>query len=414
MKSAPISKQERIVTIDIIRGFALLGIFLVNMPAYHSPVYIDQHPDYTGFNYWLALFFQMFIETKFYTIFSFLFGLGFYIFMSRAEQKGLHVNRLFSRRLIALLLIGSIHLVFIWFGDILHTYALTGFLLLLFYKRKIKTILIWAFSLLFVFYSLICVPFFIPASILEEAAKASKGKESKIEEYVGMYEQSNYLEWVSYRFDTEVIPIISQTPLVMFTILAMFLFGLYAGKIGIFQPNSLHHPKVRKIWWSTLILSIPLVTMVAILKLELIDLGVYKQNAIQFFTSSSGLTLCFFYMSSLVLLLRKAHWQKWLRPLGYTGQMALTNYLGQTFISTFIFLGLNYYGKVSLVTGTILCLGIFIFQMVFSYLWLKYFKFGPFEWLWRSLTYGYFPSMKKEEKDYTVNSQTLSKLDNRI
>ena len=211
MKSAPISKQERIITLDIIRGFALLGIFLVNMPAFHSPAFMISHPDYTGMDYWLDLFLQMFVQTKFYTIFSFLFGLGFYIFMSRAEQKNLHVNRLFSRRLFALLLFGAIHLIFIWYGDILHTYAIAGFLLLLFYKRKTKTLLIWAFSLLFVIHSLLSVQFFIPESTLEEmAATSNADKESKVEEYVDMYENGNYLEWVSYRFQTEVIPILLE------------------------------------------------------------------------------------------------------------------------------------------------------------------------------------------------------------
>ncbi|MBU8877394.1 DUF418 domain-containing protein [Bacillus sp. FJAT-29790] len=397
MKSAPISIQERILTIDIIRGFALLGIFLVNMPAFHSPAFMVRNPEYTGMDYWLDLFLQMFVQTKFYTIFSFLFGLGFYIFMSRAEQKGLKINRLFTRRLTVLLLFGAVHFIFIWFGDILHTYALAGFFLFLFYKRKAKTILTWAFSLLFVFYSLISAQFLLPASTIKEIQAMDQDKESKIAEYIDMYEHASYLDWVSYRIHTEIIPLTIELPFVLITVLAMFLFGLYAGKIGIFQPNSPHLPKIKKIWLITLLLSIPLVILLAIMKLGLIDLGVYQENALFLFTSLSGLPLCFFYMSSLTLLLRKKLWQKLLRPLGFTGQMALTNYLSQTVISTFIFLGLHFFGKVSLVTGTLICLGIYIFQVLFSYIWLKSFRFGPLEWLWRSLTYGYFQAMKKQE-----------------
>ena len=400
MKSVPISNQERIITLDIIRGFALLGIFLVNMPAFHSPAFMISHPDYTGMDYWLDLFLQMFVQTKFYTIFSFLFGLGFYIFMSRAEQKNLHVNRLFSRRLFALLLFGAIHLIFIWYGDILHTYAIAGFLLLLFYKRKTKTLLIWAFSLLFVIHSLLSVQFFIPESTLEEmAATSNTDKLSKVEEYVDMYENGNYLEWVSYRFQTEVIPILLETPLSIITILAMFLIGLSAGKIEIFKPNTPYLTMIKKIWLITFILSIPLVSLLAVFKLDLIDLGGYREIAILLVTSLSGLTLCFFYMSSITLLLRKKTWQKLLRPLGYTGQMALTNYISQTLISVFIFLGLDYFGKVSLVTGTLICLTVYLFQVVFSYVWLHNYKYGPLEWLWRSLTYGYFQPMKREDKE---------------
>ena len=107
------------------------------------------------------------------------------------------------------------------------------------------------------------------------------------------------------------------------------------------------------------------------------------------------------------VVIRKELWQKLLRPLAFTGQMALTNYLTQTFISTFIFLGLNYFGKVSLVTGTLICLVIYACQIGFSYVWLKNFRFGPFEWLWRSLTYGYFQSMKKEEKKSEVTNHVV-------
>ncbi|RFU66862.1 DUF418 domain-containing protein [Peribacillus saganii] len=395
MKSAPISAKERIVTIDIIRGFALLGIFLVNMPAFHSPVFLETHPEYTGLDYWLDLFLQLFVQTKFYTMFSFLFGLGFYIFMSRAEQKGLKIRRLFSRRLFFLLLFGGAHLILLWFGDILLTYALTGFLLLLFYKRKTKTILIWALSLLFLFHALVSIQFFLPEDILKEA-EAEHKLQSQLAEYVDVYQHAQYTDLVSYRFKEEVIQVLQTQPIAMITVLAMFLFGLYAGKIGIFQPDTTQHSIINRIWRVSLILSIPLVILLALFKLSVIDLGIYKETAVYLFTSLSGLTLCFFYISSLILLLRKKNWQKLLRPIGYTGQMALTNYLSQTFISLFIFLGLNFYGEVSLLTGTFICIIIYLFQVVFSYIWMKNFKFGPFEWLWRSLTYGYFQSMKKE------------------
>ena len=111
---------------------------------------------------------------------------------------------------------------------------------------------------------MLSVQFFIPESTLEElAATTNADKESKVEEYVDMYENGSYLEWVSYRFQTEVIPILLETPLTMITILAMFLFGLYAGKIGIFKPNSPYLTMIKKIWLITFILSIPLVSLLA-------------------------------------------------------------------------------------------------------------------------------------------------------
>ncbi|MGQ0516765.1 DUF418 domain-containing protein, partial [Bacillus sp. D-CC] len=96
---------------------------------------------YEGIDSYIRLFYDMFIQTKFYTIFSFLFGLGFYIFMSRAEAKTAHPKILFVRRLLILLLFGFLHYVLLWDGDILHTYAIAGFFLFLFYKREPRTIL---------------------------------------------------------------------------------------------------------------------------------------------------------------------------------------------------------------------------------------------------------------------------------
>jgi uncharacterized protein len=402
MKSSPISTNERIVIIDMIRGFALMGIFLVNMPAYHSPDFLMQlsgmHKELTGIDYWVDLFFQLFIQTKFYTIFSFLFGLGFYIFMSRAEQKGLATSRLFTRRIFALLLFGAAHLVLLWYGDILHTYAITGILLLFFYKRKNKTLLVWAFSLLVMIHALMSIQLFIPASTLETMREASQQNHaSKLTEYVDVYENANYAEWVSYRLDTEIIPVLMNLPVVMIPVLAMFLFGLYAGRMGFFQPDTPHLLFIKRTRLITFLLSIPFVVFLALLKLDIVDLGIRKQAAVQLFTSLSGMTLCFFYISSLALLVRNKRWQKMLRPLGYVGQMALTNYLSQTIICITLFVGFGLYGKISLAAGTLLCLLIYVLQITFSYIWLKRYKFGPMEWLWRSFTYGYFQPMKKEQ-----------------
>ncbi|MFE8700685.1 DUF418 domain-containing protein [Cytobacillus sp. FJAT-54145] len=408
MKSSPVLGKDRIVTIDIIRGFALFGIFLVNMPAFHSANFMVQmysfEHELTGSDYWLDLLFTLFVDMKFFTIFSFLFGLGFYIFMSRAEQKGLKINRLFSRRLVGLLLIGTLHFVLLWFGDILHTYALTGFLLLLFYKRKVKTMVIWGTILLVLTNVLLMgMPLLMPEETLIEMKESQNASyEEKIDEYVDVYETAGYVKWVSYRFTTEIIPIMKGTIPSMLPVLAMFLFGLAAGKAGIFKPNTKHLDFIQKVRTVSMIVSIPLVVTLALFKLEVVDIGIKSNTFVQLFTSLSGLTLCFFYISALTLLLRKAKWQKMLRPLGFVGQMALTNYLSQTIICMAIFVGLRQFGEVSLTTGTVICLLIFASQILFSYFWLKNFQFGPFEWLWRTFTYGKIQSIKKQQSTKTL------------
>src|SRR5690606_27491446 len=111
-------------------------------------------------------------------------------------------------------------------------------------------------------------------------------------------------------------------------------------------------------------------------------------------TSISGPILSLFYISGIVLLLRKDRWLKMMRPLGFAGRMALTNYLAQTLISVGIFTGLGFFGTLNLGLGVILCLIIYPVQIMWSSYWLKHYRFGPCEWLWRSLTYGKFQPMK--------------------
>jgi uncharacterized protein len=403
MKSSPVLGKERMVTIDIIRGFALFGIFLVNMPAFHSPEFMKSMygipVDYSGADHWIDVFFALFVDMKFFTIFSFLFGLGFYIFMSRAEEKGHRMNRLYLRRIFALLLFGIAHLVGLWFGDILHTYAVAGLLLIFFYRRKIKTMVIWAFSLLFAINALFALMLLIPSSFLEqtESASAASMLYGSMEEYLHVYEHGSYTEWVSYRLGTEVPAMLANLIPAMFPVLAMFLFGLAAGKAGIFRDVEKHIGFIRKIRTLSFVISVPLVLILAMYMTKVWDLGVKQEFVVQLFTSLSGLTLCFFYISSLTLLLRKGEWQLKLRQLGFTGQMALTNYLMQTILSVGIFVGFGFYGDVSLWGGTVICLVIFSLQMAFSTWWLKKFRFGPFEWLWRSFTYLRFQPMKKRE-----------------
>lgn len=393
--------KDRIVTIDIIRGFALFGIFLVNMPAFHSSEFLAmlygvEHV-HTGADYWIDFLFTLFIDMKFFTIFSFLFGLGFYIFMSRAEEKGLKMKRLFARRMVALLVIGFLHLLLLWFGDILHTYAITGFLLLFFYKRKIKTMIIWAISLLVLFNLFLSLSLILPESILDEINEESMLiYEGKIDEYIETYESAGYAEWVSYRIQTEVIPVLSNLIGNMIPILAMFLFGLAAGKAGIFKPNSSYHRFIRKIQIIMGVVSIPLLVFLALAKLDMLATGFKNVIYVELFTSLTGITLCFFYISTLTLLVKKQQWQKRLRPLGYAGQMALTNYLSQTIICMALFVLGGLYNDISLLAGTVICLVIFGLQIVVSYYWLKRYQFGPFEWLWRSVTYGKLQSIKKK------------------
>lgn len=145
-----ITQKERIISLDIIRGFALFGILFINVGAFITMHEGVQIPDYYGLNEIISKLIEIFVEKKFFSIFSFLFGAGFYIFASRAESRGDKPRWRFIRRLLALLLIGIIHFIFFW-GSILYAYAFIGFFLIPFYRAKVSTISKWLGGLITIY-----------------------------------------------------------------------------------------------------------------------------------------------------------------------------------------------------------------------------------------------------------------------
>ncbi|MBN8252269.1 DUF418 domain-containing protein [Priestia flexa] len=399
MKGSPIKPSERIIMLDVIRGFALFGILLVNMPAFHSPNFINQlysvDVPYEGLDAVVYAFLQLFVQVKFFTIFSFLFGVGFYLFMKRAEAKGLRMKSLFFRRASILLIIGLLHLIFLWFGDILHLYAVGGFLLVAFYNRMPKTLIKWAFSLLAIYLALLSMTFFIPVDMMDELGLGNA--DDVLPTYIYMYESAPYLEWLSYRIKVEVIPILINIPFTLIPVFAFFLFGLYAGKKGIFE-GSAYAPFIKKVQIVTGTLSIPFVICLFLLLQGLWDVGVYKSAATDLFKNLSGFSLCFFYMATLTRLLQLDAWKKRLSWLQFVGRMALTNYLAQTVICFTLFNIFNLYNHVSLSLGTAIAIVIFIAQAAWSKAWFNSFQFGPMEWLWRTFTYGHISPLRRQSK----------------
>jgi uncharacterized protein len=385
-------KSSRILLLDIIRGFALLGILLVNMRTFHSPDFLKTYygitSTYHGPDHYLSLFYQLFIQMKFYPIFAFLFGLGFYLFIMKTNGLAL-----FIKRMIFLLLIGLFHLVFLWYGDILHLYAVTGLLLIFFHKLSSKKILYWAFAFLTFYHALLGASVFLPA----DSGNDPKLIMEKIDTYVTIYEEASYKEWLLYRIKIEVLPILTQLPIAMVPILGMFLLGLYAGKQKLYVYNDTNRLQI-KIWckWGFLS-SLPIILANGLI---ISDFSITPrwEALTHFLTSLSGMTLCVFYMSSLYLLIEHTKFKKLFIAFSYVGRMALTNYLLQTIVSLGFYRVFHLYEKINLVDGTFISILLFSSQVLFSYFWLTYFQNGPVEWLWRSFTYGKFVPFKKAKQ----------------
>ncbi|MFQ5776594.1 MAG: DUF418 domain-containing protein [Terriglobia bacterium] len=391
---SPTAPQERVVLLDVLRGFAIFGILLFNMSFFSAPLYLQmagmEWGSGTG-DRATELLIRFFIQGKFYSLFSFLFGLGFAVQMLRAEAKGVRFGPLYRRRLLALLLIGLVHAYLIWMGDILTIYALLGFLLFLFRSRKPKTLLVWAVILLL-------VPVLLTAGMV--AGQASFGSPEDfailVQNSMKAYSEGSFSEIMAQRAGDAFFVTIGG----LFGgpgIFAMFLLGAYFGRQQLFQDTASRLLLFRRIWlWG---LGLGLVgNLIFTISMEYAD---PTSPSIWMLVGMLGFAfgapgLCFFYISSFVLLWQNTTWQRRLSPLAAVGRMALSNYLFQSIVCTTIFYsyGLGLYGQVGPALGVGLAVVIYAIQIPLSRWWLGRFKFGPAEWVWRSLTYGQFQPMR--------------------
>ncbi|GIN86452.1 membrane protein [Heyndrickxia sporothermodurans] len=339
--------NKRINALDYIRGFALLGIILVNiLDLLNTPI---PEPHTIDANY--QRFLYLFVEGRFYTIFSFLFGVGFYIFLSRANEKGKNGYVLFIRRLTVLLAFGLIHTLF-QPGEALKYYAICGFIVLPFYKVNKHINLMLGLTLIILF----CLMgdkllLTLPLILLGLAA--------------GQYQVFENLSK-------------KTKSIAIFTSIMFLLSG-----IGLFIQYQL-------------IPESPFQNMILMNE----DGSMDQASKFLKMGVAVGPILSAFYIGLLLLLLQTTLIQNLLAPLKYYGRMALTNYLGQTAL---ILLAGNLFHQTANLTyiQTIyFCIAIYAIQIIFSMVWLRMFKMGPFEWLWRMITYWQVPSfINKKTQD---------------
>lgn len=403
-KMVPVQPGERVQIIDILRGFALFGILLVNMALFREPMYavlfpVDPAtPSLDRIVIWLTHFLA---EGKFYTLFSMLFGLGFAIQFSRAEARGSRIVPLYMRRLFVLLLIGMAHAFLIWTGDILILYALLGFPLILFRKARPKTLLIWI-GVILTIYLLIITLFIVGLHFASlEPTLASEIEQSfvaqemvfaeELERAYQVYTEGSFLEVTQHRIQ-EYLSFATVGGVGMLpSVFIMFLVGLYFGKRRLFEAVEENLPFFRKLLTWGLIIGLPLNLIFAFLVSGPTSrLGSSPMTYVATLTQIIGApALSLAYVGGLTLLSRHAAWQGRLQHLAPAGRMALSNYLLQSIICTLIFYGygLGLMGRVGAAGGLLLAIVIFGLQLLFSRWWMARYRFGPAEWLWRSLSY---------------------------
>ena len=410
----PTQPSERVAVIDILRGFAVFGILLVNMLYFAHPVYravLDIGTWTNPIDQAASLFIAFFAEGKFFTLFSLLFGLGLAIQLQRAEAKGRSVVPLYVRRLLVLLLIGLAHAVLLWWGDILVYYALLGFVLLLFRHSEPRWLLRWALALLI-------IPLAMTAgrvTLLEFARATPDGAaqleavladssvqfQAASEQALEVYRSRDVLAMIPQRIaDWDLAATSMLSGGMLFLVLAMFLVGLYVGKQQLLHNAAAHLPLLRKVfcWGAVIGISGNLLHVVlahGVIALELTGGTLIGRAGYLIGAPAQSLA----YATGLVILMQSAAWHKLLSPLAAVGRTALSNYLLQTVICTTIFYGygLGLFGQIGPAACLALTIAIFGLQVPVSNWWVKRFRYGPAEWLWRSLTYGNLQPLRLDE-----------------
>jgi uncharacterized protein len=392
----PIEPRQRVEILDILRGFALLGIIFNNIQYLSGYAFtpFDTLRQIVNFplNEKLHDVLDIIITAKFYTLFSFLFATGFYIQLSRHAHDSNEFLKTYRRRLFILLILGTFHSL-IWFGDILFSYAIIGFLLIPFRAVKPRKILIWAISMLIFPYVLDIVlwPFFqsSTAAGIQTVAPVVHASYPDLspDAVIHTFQHGSLADVFLLNFHNLVWKYLGYFPSGQyFTLFGIFLLGFYLASTGFFTHTS--KPVV-------LLLASLCIGLLATFSARMLHGSLYRwpptpQNALYKFLLLTGqLGLCIFYITLLYSIFETNIGKRILKLLIPMGRMALSNYLLQTIIMIIIFypFGFKLFGKTGLFIPACIAISILVIQIIFSTLWLKRFKFGPFEWLWRSLTY---------------------------
>ncbi|RST59624.1 DUF418 domain-containing protein [Siminovitchia terrae] len=378
-----VSTMERIQTLDVLRGFSLLGILLVNMISFHSP-----YGYYNPYEWWkygdltVYTWLDILVQGSFYPIFAMMFGYGLVIMQRRSAIRGTSFLKISMRRLSILLIFGIIHAFFIWSGDILITYALMGMVLLLFLRLPGP----WLMGLgwgLYLLPQLFFSGMLVLASLFDSASLADYIDIAGLQQSEIIYSTGSFMEITNQRIlDWKANNLSGGLIIYFFIILPMMMIGAGAGKMQWLEKAASQWKK----WLVILLIALPIGIAVKTLPF-LMGLTIsfqYIQDAI------GGPILGMAYIAAIVLIMRSAKVAKLLHPLSSIGRMSITIYIMQSVIGTLIFYhyGLGLYGKISLATGTWLAFAIYIIQVVFAEIWLSKFKQGPIEKFWRFLTYG--------------------------
>ena len=388
----PVAAGSRSPILDILRGIALFGVFISNLGVFSGYLFLtskqknamataDANRIYDFIHF-------AFIDGKFYSIFSLLFGVGFAVFLTKS--KGIVT---FYKRLIILIGIGLAHAFLLWEGDILLLYALLGLLLPLFAKLSNKSIVIIAICLI------------LSPILFDTARELSHGKFApemyfykkggEVDKKMGIASNTDFILLVQKADYSQIKDLLvsgfyyrwgglfesNRFP----KVLALFLIGMMIGRNRWYDHLEEKKPFLIRFRKQMFLLGFPTTLLFGYINVYMKDVPQVLEAATY---ALSVIPMAFVYGCSIVLLYMKR--PNALNFFGFVGKMTLTNYILQSGSAYLFFYGtgLALFGKTGSVYFPLIALSIYTMQAFLSRLWLRYFEFGPLEWIWRQLTYG--------------------------
>ena len=392
----PTAEKQRFIILDAMRGLALLGICLANFPEFALWTFLSreaQEAMATAHADDVVHFFQyLFVDAKFYSIFSILFGIGFSIILSHSEERGNSGISLFYRRMFTLLCIGIAHLLLLWSGDILALYAITGMLLPLVRKLSDKRLLTLAAACL-------SLPILLDAwqelSGISISATIETAWWAKAHSY-GITEE-NFASWLR---DTDNYQGVHQFLMQgaiermyefvdghrLLKVLGLFIIGYTIGRNRLYARLAENKHSLSVTFFTTLAIGLPSSILYAI---SAVSHHCWGGTIHSMLYALSAYPMALAYITAFCLLYLRRPKSMLFNLLSKPGRMALTNYLTQSLFGIAIYygIGLGLGLSMGLWQIELTAIAVFLIQILLSHFWMQHFRYGLVEWLWRMLTY---------------------------
>lgn len=403
-RTGPVLGEQRIASLDVLRGLAVLGILIINIQVFALPGATFRHPHALGVlegsDHWVWLGSYVLAAGRFWALFAMLFGAGVVLMAERRRAAGRGAAGLHHRRMGVLLVIGLLHGYVLWYGDILHVYAIAGLILFLL-RRLHPAILIGIGTSLFVLMAFLAVRSghelaALPTAELERLAvdwtpTAERVEQEALQHRGALWDQIVHRARVSFYLQTRAMPTRG-----LWLALSLMCFGMALYRLGVLTAA-----RSRRFYAGMLVVGL-------LVGVPLSLYGVHRNDQVEWaveysryigaqYNAFAVLPMAAAWVAATMLLCKSARARVATAPLAAVGRMALSNYLLQTVICTTLLYG-HGFGLFGRLDRTALCgvvAGIWILQLVVSPVWLRHFRFGPAEWCWRAASYLRLPPMRR-------------------